>query len=133
MKSKKAVKKYIIGEKLVEPVFSYGDGDINADHKQAVSEVINILQNQKEIPLDMVIEQIKQKFQIKDIPVYDYKKTLWYELTKDERIGANIQGFVDKKDENGNQIKIPFLCFSADIEYLDGMMKRIVTKIRNLK
>ena len=59
--------------------------------------------------------------------------TVWGQLTKDERIGQSIQGFRETKDENGNRLKIPHIGFSADLDYLDGFLNRLIQKASKIK
>ena len=54
-------------------------------------------------------------------------------MTKEERLGMSIQGFRQSTDENGNQIRIPHVGFSADLDYLDDFINRIVQKALKLK
>jgi hypothetical protein len=54
-------------------------------------------------------------------------------LTKDERIGQSVQGFRQSIDENGNKIRIPHIGFSADLDYLDGFLNRLIQKAQEIK
>jgi hypothetical protein len=54
-------------------------------------------------------------------------------LTKDERLGQSVQGFRQSTDENGEKIRIPHVGFSADLDYLDEFVNRLVKKIEGIK
>jgi|694.fasta_scaffold33071_13 hypothetical protein len=123
LKSNKDSKKYI------NPVFNFDL--LNSTHKEAVSEVISLLEKRKDVPQHIVIEELKQSFQLEDIPEMDVKSTLWHQFTKDEPIGANIQGYRIEKDADGKKRKIPHIAFSSDLDVLEEMMKRIITTVRN--
>ena len=55
--------------------------------------------------------------------------TIWHALTKDERIGQSVQGFRQTTDNDGKQIRIPHIGFSADLDYLEEMIQRLATKV----
>ena len=117
------------GEKIK---FAFDFGNVTQDHKDAVNEVIAILKQREGVPLETIIAEIKTKFKIEEIPMMDETKTVWWSLTKDYNIGANIQGYRDSVDENGNPIRIPHICFTADLDYLDKMANELSMKITEL-
>ena len=55
-----------------------------------------------------------------------------HQLTKDEHIGQNIQGFKIISDDKGNKKRIPHIGFSSDLDYLDGFINRLILKLENL-
>ena len=61
-----------------------------------------------------------------------YEDSLWYELTKNENLGVSIQGYREVTQEDGKKIRIPHIAMSADLDYLDDVVKRIFSTIRNL-
>ena len=81
----------------------------------------------------MIIEELKTKFQLVEIPLKKIEDSIWGQLTKDERLGQSVQGFRNSTDEHGNQIRIPHVGFSADLDYLDEFVNRLVNKVNNLK
>tara|TARA_E500000178_G_C16579881_1_gene555540 strand:- start:163 stop:546 length:384 start_codon:yes stop_codon:yes gene_type:complete len=83
-------------------------------------------------PLKHTISQIKENYKIEEIPLMNIEDSLWYEFTKDEKIGANIQGYT-KTEKDGKKIKIPHIHFSADLDYLNDMIRRIITRINSLR
>tara|TARA_Y100000114_G_scaffold131582_1_gene129884 strand:+ start:250 stop:687 length:438 start_codon:yes stop_codon:yes gene_type:complete len=114
-------------EKHIEPLFDYGD--ITERDKSVVSEVIEFLKTRDGVPSAMLIEELKIKFKIVEIPMMDLKTSIWYNLTKDERIGFSMQGHRETTDKDGNKIRIPHIGFSADLDYLDEMTQRLAKKI----
>ena len=86
-----------------------------------------------DIPCSMFAEELKNKFQVVEIPLKKIEDSVWGQLTKDERLGMSMQGFRQSSDENGNPIRIPHIGFSADLDYLDEFVNRLVNKVNNLK
>ena len=58
--------------------------------------------------------------------------SLWYQFTKNEKIGTNITGYRDTYVD-GKRILIPHVAFNSDLDYLDDMMNRIIHKVKQLK
>jgi hypothetical protein len=106
---------------------------ISNEQKMAVQEVIRLLEHRTNVPVQMIIPELKIAFNLEEIPEYNITQSKWYALTKDERIGANIQGYKIITDENGNKIKIPHVAFSADLDDLDAMVGRISAKLSGLE
>ena len=117
--------------KKFEEVYDYGN--ISKQDKKVVAEVINILSSRENVPNNIIVEEIKTKFNIKEIPIMPIENTVWYQLTKDEKLGQSVQGYKTVKDKNGIDMKIPHIAFSADLDDLEKIINRIVQKIRDLK
>jgi len=120
----------VTGEDII-PGYDYGS--VTQRDKLLINEIVSILKNRKQVPVDMIIEEINTKFNMEEIPMMDVKETLWYQLTKDEPLAQNIQGFRITLDKNQAKIKIPFISFQADLDFLDGFLNRLVQKVNNLK
>ncbi len=118
------------GEEIKE-IFDYGD--IKKEHKDVVLEIIEWLRSRNGVPTEMLIEELKIKFQIEEIPMKKVEDTVWGQLTKGEKLGASIQGFRETKDEDGNRIRIPHIGFSADLDWLDGFVNRLIKKAKEIK
>ena len=101
--------------------------------KKVVDEIIGLLRARGDIPCSMFAEELKNKFQVVEIPLKKIEDSVWGQLTKDERLGMSMQGFRQSSDENGNPIRIPHVGFSADLDYLDEFVNRLVNKVNNLK
>jgi len=113
-----------------ESLFDYGD--IKERDKSVVKEVISLIQSRPGVPSDMIIAELKEKFEIVTVPMMDMEKSVWYQLTKDERLGFAMQGYRQTTDKDGNKIRIPHIGFSADLDYLDEFASRIAKKIESL-
>lgn len=121
------IKSNVETEKDIEPLFDYGD--ITDRDKSVVEEVITLLEARPGVPSEMVIAEMKEKFQLVTIPMMKVEDSVWHQLTKDERIGQSMQGFRQTTDENGDKIRIPHIGFSADLDYLDEFVNRLAKKI----
>ena len=114
----------------ITPNFDYGS--IKDEHKKLVEEIISLLQSRACIPTQMIVEELKHKFQLETIPMAKIENSLWHQFTKNERIGQSMQGFREAKDKDGKRIRIPHIGFSADLDYLDEMIQRIVKQIKDI-
>jgi hypothetical protein len=115
----------------IESVFDYGS--ITERDKKLIEEVIKLMRSRPGVPSDMVVEELKQKFELEEIPMKKIEDSVWGQLTKDERLGQSIQGFRLARDEKGNKFKIPHVGFSADLDYLDEFVNRLAKKIEGIK
>jgi hypothetical protein len=120
----------VTGEDIA-PGYDYGS--ITDRDKKLIEEVISILRSRNNLPTDMIISEVKSRFELEEIPMMRIEDTLWHQLTKDEPIGPSIQGFRISIDNDGNKIKVPHIGFSADLDFLDGFLNRLVQKVNNLK
>jgi hypothetical protein len=118
----------VVTKEEIQMVFDYGS--IKKEHKDAVREIISILEDRSSrgVDVSMIILELKQKFNLEDIPFVDTKKSKWYKYTSGERIGASIQGWREVTDEHGKRVRIPFIAMGADLDYLDEMVDRIIEK-----
>jgi len=114
----------------LEPNYDYGS--ITDKDKKVVEEVISLLEARPGVPMNMVIAELKEKFELVNIPMMKVEDSVWHQLTKDERIGQSMQGFKQTTDSEGNKIRIPHIGFSADLDYLDEFVNRLAKKIATL-
>ena len=123
----------IIGQagEAIEPNYDYGD--IKQRDKEVVLEIIKWLRERNGVPVDMLIEELKIKFQLEEVPMKKVEETVWGQLTKGEKLGASIQGYREITDKDGKRLRIPHIGFSADLDYLDEFVNRLVNKVNNLK
>jgi len=112
-------------------VFDYGS--ITDRDKKVVEEVITLLRERQGVPNDMIVEELKTKFQLVEIPMKKIEDSVWGQLTKDERLGQSVQGFRQTTDKDGKKVRIPHVGFSADLDYLDEFVNRLVKKIGDIK
>ena len=115
----------------IESVFDYGN--IKKEHKDTVLEIIKWLRERNGVPVDMLIEELKIKFQLEEVPMKKVDETVWGQLTKGEKLGASIQGYREITDKDGKRLRIPHIGFSADLDYLDEFLNRIVEKANKIK
>ena len=111
----------------------YDYGNITDSDKKVVDEIIGLMRDRGDVPCSMFVEELKMKFQIEAIPMKKIEDSVWGQLTKDERLGQSVQGFKLSTDENGKKIRIPHIGFSADLEYLDEFVNRLVNKVKNIE
>jgi hypothetical protein len=107
--------------------------DITDDTKKAVEDIIKILKDRTNqgVTIDLICEELLQLFKIENIPMMDEKNTLWYELTKDEKIGKSYQGYkIVSKD--GKKLKIPHIAFSGDLDQLEDFTIRLLRKLKDI-
>ena len=131
----------VTGE-TITPIFDYGiieyDGasenqdNLKQNIKRVVEEIVDLVDNNKELNGHQILDKIKDKFNIEKPQIYKYEDSVWHQFTKDERLGCSLQGFREV-NENGKKIRIPHVSFSADLDYLDAFINRLVTKIKSLK
>lgn len=107
----------------------YDYGEVTERDRKLVNEFLLLLDQRRSVPIDMIITELRQKFEIENIPMLKIEDTLWHKYTKDERIGGQIQGFRMTTDENGKKYKVPHWSFSADIDYLDDFLKRVAKQL----
>ena len=115
----------------IQGVYDYGN--ISDSDKKVVREIIDLMRNRAQVPCGMFAEELKTRFELVEIPMKKIEDSVWGQLTKDERLGQSVQGFRQSTDENGKKIRIPHVGFSADLDYLDEFVNRLVNKVNNLK
>ena len=110
---------------IVEENYDYGN--ITDHDKRVVKEIIKLLEERANVPCRMFAKELAVKFDISKIPEMKYEDSKWYELTKDFRLGEAVQGFrQDTRD--GEQIRIPHMGFSADLEELEKLAEHLTKK-----
>jgi len=102
--------------------------------KKIVEDILNTIVDDasKDIPLKFTITRIQESYKLKEVPMLSLENSLWHQFTKDEKIGQSIQGYRTQVID-GKSIRIPHIAFSADLDYLNEMIRRIITRINNLK
>jgi hypothetical protein len=102
--------------------------------KKVAEDILNTIigDASKEIPLKFTISRIQESYKLKEVPILNLENSLWHQFTKDEKIGQSIQGYRTQVID-GKSIRVPHIAFGADLDYLDEMIRRIITRINNLK
>lgn len=122
----------VTGKRLDSAVFDYSETNLTKDHKDAAEEIIRFFDERQGVPYDLAKEELKQNFKLENVPELDHTKTLWFQFTKDEKLGQQKQGW--RYDYvNGKKVKIPHISFSADLDYLDDMINRFIYKVKEYK
>lgn len=118
----------------IDRLVDHHPDDLKKEQIKVAEDIIQTLkENQKkDIPLKYSIEEIENNYNIKEVPTIDIESSLWYQMTKDWKVGSNIQGYRNTV-KDGKKIRIPYIAFGADLEYLDKVMKELITKIQFLK
>ena len=111
----------------------YDYGSISDSDKIVVKEIIDLMRNRGDVPCSMFAEELKTRFELVEIPMKSIEDSVWGQLTKDERLGQSVQGFRQSTDEKGEKIRIPHVGFSADLDYLDEFINRIIKKVEGIK
>jgi hypothetical protein len=76
----------------------------------------------KNIPLKFTVTKIQENYKLKELPTLEIENSLWHEFTKDEKLGQSIQGY-RTSTINGEKIRIPYIAFGADLDYLNEMIE----------
>lgn len=120
-------------EKEVDFLYDYGN--IKPEHKKLTSEILKLIEDgqNKNHNWTKIKQTIKTKFEIEEIPMMKIEDSLWFNFCKDEKLGQSLQGYKTSKDENNEDIRVPIIGFTADLEDLNNFIKRIITKVNNMK
>tara|TARA_A100001011_G_scaffold398897_1_gene505052 strand:+ start:1356 stop:1757 length:402 start_codon:yes stop_codon:yes gene_type:complete len=105
---------------------------INKQHLAAVKDVLQIIQSRPDVPISFIVEEIKQRYKIVEIPEQDLKKSLWYQLSE-EFVHSGMKPVVHGhsiKVKDGHKIKVPIISVSADLDKFDEFAKQLVFKIQ---
>jgi|TARA_B100001094_G_C18158405_1_gene787846 hypothetical protein len=125
------IKSLVTGENIKTSL----DYDTITDRDKEVAEtVLNRVSEltEQNVPQNIIKEKIITDFKIKQIPLLDYKKSLFWKYAKDKGLGVTQQGW--REDiVNGEQVRIPVLNMTADLDYLDAWVEEILTEASNLK
>lgn len=99
--------------KKSKELFDYGD--IKKQHKEAIVEAINILNNTGQQVSATLLEH---KFKIKDNKKYDLNESAFVHLCKKFKMPMSVQGYVTK-GVNENAVDYPIVLIQDEISKLD--------------
>ena len=109
------------------------------DAQKIIRDVFYILFQDSENQTEEIKKYLEAKkkeleifFQVEEIPLMKLESSLWHQFTKNEKLGQSVQGFRTSMVD-GKKINIPHISFSADLDYLDDVINRIVKQARQLK
>ena len=106
----------------------------NEDFLRIIRELISDLEKRPGIPADMVAQELKQKFKLKDIPSLDLSKNLWHQCTDNiPNFEGMPQGYRITIKEGGKKVKIPLLAYTVDLEHGEDIIKKIVENYNKIK
>ena len=116
---------------IYKGVFDYAK--TTEEQKEAIEEVIRILENRdgENVPMIFIINELKQNFNLEDVPVRPVEQSSWYNLTKDFNINGNVQGYKIVTKPDGTREKIPHISLNVELETLDAMITQVVSNIVN--
>ena len=115
----------------IDGIYNYGE--IKDSDKLVVKEIIDLMRARSEVPCGMFAEELKTRFNLVEVPMKKVEDSVWGQMTKDERLGMSIQGHRTSVDKDGNKLRIPHVGFSADLDYLDEFINRIIQKAKEIK
>ena len=124
--------KSLVTGKSIKTWFDY---DTVTDRDKEVAEtVLNRVSELSEanVPQNIIKEKIVTDFKIKQVPLLDYKKSLFWKYAQDKGLGVTQQGYREDIID-GEQVRIPVLNMTADLDYLNAWVEEILTEASNLK
>jgi hypothetical protein len=111
--------------------YSFHPDDITTRDKEVVEEIIKLLNQRENIPIPIIIKELKIKFNLENIPELNIENSIWYKLTKDtSEIKSSIQGYKIINLDNGEKLKIPHLGFSVSLDDLNKFVLSLIEKIK---
>ena len=115
--------------------FLYDYGNIKPEDKKLTSEVLKLVEEgqRNNHNWTKIKRDIESKFEIDPIPVMKIEDSVWFNFCKDEKLGQSLQGYKTTKDKDGNDIRVPIIGFTADLEDLNKFITNVITKINNMK
>ena len=114
---------------VIQPLFDYHS--IDDYTKLAIRDIVQVLEDDK-IDKKQSINIIKDKFQLEEVPEYNIEKSLWKSMMSEFNLGESIQGWKIVQDSENKKIKIPVLSFTGELDYLDDVMQKLLTRIKNM-
>lgn len=118
-----------------ESIKTWFDYDTVTDRDKEVAEtVLNRVSEltEQNVPHKIIKEKVITDFKIKQVPLLDYKKSLFWKYAQNKGLGVTQQGY--REDVvNDEQVRIPILNMTADLDYLDAWVEEILTEASNLK
>tara|TARA_B110000285_G_scaffold93724_1_gene107120 strand:+ start:818 stop:1192 length:375 start_codon:yes stop_codon:yes gene_type:complete len=114
-----------------ESLYDYGQIS-NAD-KKLVEEFIKLLEVRQGVPIPVIVNELKTKFELEE---YEYAKVedgKWHELTHDFTVNIQYhhQGFKQIQVGDGKVLRIPHLGFGLDLDNLNELAEHIENKVKN--
>lgn len=100
---------------------------LTEEQKELIKEIILFLKERPNIPFDIVEAEMKQRFNLEQIPMNNIASSAIYKNIKSfsNNINISFQGYVDKKKEDGSIYRDPFLDISGELEQFEQLVETI--------
>lgn len=102
----------------MDPNFNYGD--ITDEHKQAAKEIANLMEGMNQ---PMMAELIRERFQIKPIPKYDFTQHPFVKACEQADLFCAVQGHI--RDGSG-KLEYPVISISDDVRKFEKLFQIIL-------
>lgn len=117
----------------IELLFNYDT--ITERDKKVVLEVINYIENfRKGVPIELVKEELKQKWKIEEVPTMKIEDSVWGKLTKGTKL-EKAYGMVGYKTvtKDGLPYRIPHVSYGADLDDWNEIVNILANKLKDIK
>lgn len=101
------------------PVFNYGD--ITEQHKEAATEIANLIANSGN---PILADLVKQRFKVVEIPRYDVNLSPFIDACKEAGIFAAVQGYLQEGSDL-EKMEYPLISICEDIRKLEKLIPAI--------
>lgn len=110
----------------------YDYGAISDADKKIVNEFCKILENRTGVPIPIIINELKTKFELEEYEYEQIEDGLWHEYTNDfsMQIQYHHQGFKQIQKGDGKVLRIPHLAFSLDLDKINDLALHIENKVK---
>ena len=124
--------KSLVTGKNIEVAFDFDE--VTDRDKKVVETVLTRIEDlqTKKVPEKLIKEKIVSDFKLKRIPILDYKKSIFWKFAKDKGLGVTQQGWREDYID-GEQVRIPVLNLTADLDYLNDWVEEILSEASNIK
>ena len=114
-----------------ESLYDYGQIS-NAD-KKLVEEFIKLLEVRQGVPIPVIVNELKTKFELEEYEYVKVEDGKWHELTHDFTVNIQYhhQGFKQIQVGDGKVLRIPHLGFGLDLDNLNKLAEHIENKVKN--
>lgn len=99
----------------MKKIFDFSE--LNSDHKDAAEEILRVCRN---LGYEEMVDNIRSKFQLEDIPIYDITDSSVIKKLKDYNIGYSVQGYT-----RDNGMDYPYITISDDIRKFEEILNEV--------
>mgnify|MGYP001255647295 CR=1 FL=1 len=112
---------------------NYDYGQITNADKLLVEEFIKILEQRQGVPVPIIVNELKTKFELEEHEYEKIEDGKWHELTHDfsTNIQYHHQGFKQVSKGDGKTLRVPHLAFGLDLDRLNDLALHIESKVKN--